>query len=188
MNKKKKKHPSKKKTWLQKNRSWQRLKTEWCELDYTNKLIIIIGGLVLFELILTVFFYPWLSNEEVKNFGFSAAFQSILGSITGYIIGGMNRSGVNKPKNLPQPKVEDLPLVPGSHDTEEDCLLDARTIHEARYIQSSIIAGMCISCILILFVATALKCTYYVEGMIQLRDLISTSIGFLITTVPPKKK
>ena len=174
-----KKKPASKKN---KNCTSYRLKLEWIELDFTSKMVLLIGFVLFVELISAIFFYSSPDNDALA---INIAFRTGLSSVLGYLLGGMNApvpKDINTAKPLPPTGEKDsisaqTLATPESTDYEPDI----NFIQHATTLRTLLAAIVCLVCILTLVAASSLNRLEYTEGIIQLRTLISTTIGFLIS-------
>lgn len=182
--KKRRKKKNKCKTYLNncrrrvnQNPALRRIKMEWCELDFTNKMILIIGSFLLFELLTSIF---WWSGEDTLSI--HAIFRSSLAAVLGFVCGGMTNNGAK-----PEPA---LPIIDdaGKDLPEGACAPDTITIYGTRYLRTAIAGFVCLSCILILTIALIIHSIEgipwvltYKDGLIQIRSILSTTLGFLVS-------
>jgi len=188
----KKKHKKKHKPSIfQRNHTLRRLKFEWCEMDFANKMILLIAVVLMFELVSAVFLHEFISISPEDRLTTNAALRSSLGTIIGYITGGMSHT-VKEDKPITAPAyVETLEQADEDFDDFDDfehCEPDVLTIHQARYLRSLIAASICIISVLVIFIAVLTNLMGYSDGLTQLRDLVAITIGFLVTNASHTKK
>ena len=168
-----------------KNRKWRatrRLFFEWCELEFTNKVILIIGIILFFELISSVFLAHTLHKNCTEILPYNSVFRASLSAIIGYIMGGMTKGDERSPELEKGPNLE---IVPDT-DSHEECIQDSHSISSSKYLRSFIMGTACVLCILTLFFAQSIHFLEYTEGLVQIRDLVATIIGFMVTHPPIK--
>jgi|GEM_PF-1691782 len=182
---KRKRKKTKKKHKIRCNKTVKFLIYEWCQLDLTSQLVLFIGAILLAELILSIFFYPGRDDLSIN-----IVFRTGLASVMGYILGGMSNTNTTTTKTT---HVEGQPVAPSvSYSSEKDSTVKLRestdieettiSLQNAPNIRALIATLVCIVCIVCLFLASTFNQLEYREGLIQMRDLISTTIGFLIST------
>ena len=137
----------------------KKIRLEWQSLDFTNKVLLMIGFVLLLELIFSIFLHTLGADTSTDTF-FRISFSSVMG----YFLGGMNTTSKEE-----------------AHDaTEIECSPETRFQH-VNHIRTLFITIVCLACIITLSIATFTNRTDYSEGLIQLRNIISTTIGFLIS-------
>jgi len=157
-----------------------KIRSEWCDLDLTTKILLLIGLVLLLELIFSIFIRTVNTDATTDAF-----FRISLSSVLGYFLGGMD-------KNKPDAEEATVPssLIASGEQTEKKPLdlhtLNLKTDIEGEFentthIRTLFIAFVCIACIITLSITTFYNQTEYTEGLIQLRNIISTTIGFLIS-------
>lgn len=164
------------------NTSWFMIKLEWCELDFTSKIVLFIGLTLFVELLIAIFIggrHDWANMS----------FRTSLSAILGYLLGGMGKGQkstrsqeeslaepplIETSQPLPGPKTADV--VPGK------CQHNHRFISEANHVRTLIAGMVCVAGIMTLFFSTVFDLPVYGEGVLQLRDMISTTLGFLVST------
>lgn len=169
---------------VRRNRTWKCIEKEWCELEFSNKMIVIIYSVLFLMLVLAVFWYPEGHWGTV-----SSTFRSVFGGITGYIIGGMG-SSEDASKTLVTPDKEDIFKASPSAKCElspEDCEPESLILPGTTYIRTAIAGIFCVTSILAVFFAILFGTEMYQEGLIRIMDLVSTTIGFLISNASRKK-
>ena len=181
---KRKKKKTKKKRKVRCNKTVKHILYEWCELDLTSQLILFIGAILLAELILSIFFYPGRDDLSIN-----IVFRTGLSSVMGYILGGMNSTST--PLKTVKPPVDSTLKPSVTYSTEKDSPLTlkeresiadrALSLQNAPSLRALIATLVCLVCIVCLFLASTFNQLEYPEGLIQMRDLISTTIGFLIS-------
>ena len=177
---KQKRKKIKKKRKIRCNKTVKHLVYEWCDLDLTSQLILIIGSILLIELILSIFFYPGRDDLSIN-----IVFRTGLSSVMGYILGGMNNTTKTTPPvdSMPKPSIT-YSSEKDSTSTlkEKEALTETTlTLQNAPSLRALIATLVCLICIICLFLASTFNYLEYPEGLIQMRDLISTTIGFLIS-------
>ena len=145
----------------------KKLRYEWCELDLTNKILIIIGIVLLIELIFSIFIHSIDADATTDAF-----FRLALSSVLGYFLG----------INTATPKLD----ISTDNETEEEKTIDVTSDTEKYFelttnVRTLFISFVCLACIITLAITTFYNQTQYEEGLIQLRNIISTTIGFLIS-------
>ena len=146
----------------------KKIRAEWRDLDLTNKVLLLVGMVLLFELIFSIFLHT-LSTDATTDAFFRISFSSVMG----YFLGGMNTNNV----------VTKETVSTESTDTGEETKntsLD-QNFQNVANIRTLFITVVCLTCIITLSVATFSNQVEYAEGLIQLRNIISTTIGFLIS-------
>ncbi len=138
------------------------MQREWHKLDLACKSVLLIGILLLIQLICAVFI-PVLSSQPTIN----ATFQTSLSSIFGYIL------GMNIPTRTKSPS--DPPS--SSKETENPPHLFKRTT-----IHILFTAAVCLICLMTLIIYTIVGTYIYKDGIFQISNLVSTTIGFLISS------
>lgn len=133
---------------------------EWCNLDITNKVLLFIGVVLLLELIISIFLHAVNADTTTDSF-----FRLSLSSILGYFLGGMNTG----------------PQSSSVADANTESNSPAQNFQNTTYIRTFFVAFVCLACIITLSVTTFLNQTGYEEGLIQLRNTISTTLGFLLS-------
>jgi len=169
---------------LKRNKTLIQLKLEWIELDLTTKLVLIIGVVLLLELILAVFLYP-AKDDAINDLSINIVFRTALSSVIGYIIGGMNHADKDQ-----LPSISQMPTISKEKDSNSTVTpkepldlefeVDKESLKSAANIRAFSATVICLVSIVTLFTASYFSQLEYREGLIQLRDLISTTIGFLI--------
>ena len=135
---------------------------EWHKLDLACKSVILIGIFLLTQLICAVFI-PVLSSQPTIN----AIFQTSLSSIFGYIL------GMNIP-NASKSSAEKI--CPCEEKDSPHHLLKGTNIH------IFFTAGVCLVCLITLTIYTVIGEEVYNDGIVQIGHLVSTTIGFLISS------
>ena len=141
---------------------------EWCNLDITNKFLLLIGLVLLMELILSIFLHATNLDTVTDTF-----FRLSLSSVLGYFLGGIN-TGSNSSEAITE-TAPDNQTLDSPVDTEH------QSFQETAYIRTIFIALVCLVCIVTLAIVTFSTHSGYEEGLIQLRNIISTTLGFLIS-------
>lgn len=153
----------------QKNKLLEQLKKEWNYLELACKCIFIIGIVLLIQLIYAIFIAPDIldpSNQIVLRTSTASIFGFILGM--GHSQSTQKESETKKEISNPPPSEDFL--------TETDIhLCKANTV---RIIFSF---SICLICIITLVIGNRINHLHYQEGITQIHDLISTTIGFLIS-------
>jgi len=169
---------------IKRNRTWRCLDKEWCELEFSNKLVVIICFVLFLELLMAVFWYPQGDWSVV-----SSTFRSVFGGIMGYIIGGMGAAeDTSKVVDALDTSLKEKSLQAKSCDLDSDeCEVESLTLPGTTFIRTAIAGFICLTCIVALFVAIILDSGVYQEGLVRVMDLISTTIGFLISNASRKK-
>jgi len=144
---------------------FKKIRFEWRRLDLTNKVLLLVGIVLLFELIFSIFLHTFSADASTDAF-----FRITFASVMGYFLGGMNLNS-NK-TTLP----EDEHAVENNVTDSND-----ENFQNVPHIRTLFITLVCLACIITLSIATFTNQTSYSEGLIQLRNIISTSIGFLIS-------
>jgi len=146
------------------NQILKKIRLEWRRLDLTNKVLLLVGVVLLFELIFSIFLHALSTDASTDTF-----FRITFSSVMGYFLGGMNG-------NTKEPSPEEEQLI-------EDLYVDANdeSFRNITHIRTLFITMVCLACIFTLSIATFTNQTDYSDGLIQLRNIISTSIGFLIS-------
>ena len=153
------------------NNSWFMLKLEWCELDFTSKIVLFIGLTLFIELLIAIFIggrHDWANMS----------FRTSLSAILGYLLGGMGKGHNNTGK-------KEIPIIEQEIEPEEiplKCIHNHRLISEANHVRTLIAGMICLIGIMTLFTSTVFDFQVYDEGVLQLRDMISTTLGFLVST------
>ena len=150
-----------------------KIRSEWCDLDLTNKVLLLIGIVLLFELILSIFIRTVYSGASTDAF-----FRLALSSVLGYFLG----------INTGVPKFDQSTIAPTSISIERqinkppDVSTDTNEYFEpTTNVRTLFISFVCLACIITLSITTFYNQAQYEEGLIQLRNIISTTIGFLIS-------
>jgi len=152
----------------------KKLRLEWYYLDLTNKILLLIGLVLLSELIISIFIRSVYSDASTDAF-----FRLALSSVLGYFLGINN--GIPKSE---QPIIAPTPIstVGQTESTPPDLNEDAEEYFEStNNIRTLFISFVCLACIITLSITTFYNDGQYEEGLIQLRNIISTTIGFLIS-------
>ena len=147
---------------------YKKLKYEWGHLDFATKCIFFIGILLLFQLIYAIF-VPANALDSTTQIVFRTSTSSIFGFIL-----GMAHSYSTKKASPPSEESED-------HEKQEFVFNKDINLNKATHVRILFSTTVCIMCIIVLMIANRTNNLSYQEGIIQLRDLISTTIGFLIS-------
>lgn len=159
------------------NKPFQKIRSEWCELDFASKVVLLIGLVLLSELIFTIFFYP--NQMEAST---DVVFRTALSSVIGYVLGGMNQHSADEARNDQQAAFISREKDSPSHlSPARSKRIPHLQLQNARNIRVLFIAVICLACIITLATATIFNQLEYTDGLIQVRNLISTTIGFLIS-------
>ena len=161
-------------------RSMEKVRLEWYDLDLTNKVLLFIGLILLFELIFSIFIRT--VNVDATT---DAFFRISLSSVMGYFLGCTNTNHANTKKGtncslsvISEEQIEQMPIdlqtLNPNAEKEKD-------FEHMPHIRTLFIAFVCLACIITLSVTTFANRIDYVEGLIQLRNIISTTLGFLIS-------
>jgi len=148
-----------------KNHLLKKIRLEWRYLDLTNKVLLLVGVVLLFELIFSIFLHALSTDASTDTF-----FRITFSSVMGYFLGGMNITRKEKSSLDEESSGETT-----STNTNEP------NFQNVTYIRTLFITIVCLACIITLSIATFTSQTTYSDGLIQLRNIISTSIGFLIS-------
>ena len=148
---------------------------EWCNLDLTNKVLLLIGLVLLVELILSIFLHAFDIDTTTDAF-----FRLSLSSVLGYFLGGIN-TGTNSTETTGKVETPIVTVGKTKEETEMEMETPAQNFQQATYIRTIFVAFVCLVCIATLAVTTFLNQTGYEEGLIQLRNIVSTTLGFLIS-------
>jgi hypothetical protein len=138
-----------------------KIRAEWCNLDITNKFLLLIGLVLLVELIVSIFLHATNIDSTTDAF-----FRLSLSSVLGYFLGGINTGS----------STIELPIGGVEHKKEE-----IQNFQQTTYIRTIFVAGVCLICIATLVATTFIEAASYEAGLIQLRNIISTTLGFLIS-------
>jgi len=160
------------------------LSREWCELEFSNKIVLLIGFVLFLELLFAVF---WGGEYNWKTI----SFRTSLGAIMGYVIGGMGSASVEKPEQpvaTPTAVQSETPVSPVPADAGGDCLPDSRSIQSMVHLRNAVAGFVCLTSVVVLFLIniTGSENTF-AEGVLQIRDMMSTTLGFLISASGRKK-
>jgi len=150
-----------------------KIRSEWRDLDLTNKVLLLIGLVLLFELILSIFIRTVYSDASTDAF-----FRLALSSVLGYFL-GINTSipKVDQSINSPPPISTEVQInKPPDLSADTDKYFEPTT-----NVRTLFISFVCLACIITLSITTFYNQAQYEEGLIQLRNIISTTIGFLIS-------
>lgn len=147
----------------------EKLRLEWYEMDLTNKILLLLGIVLLFELIFSIFMRSVNTDLTTDTF-----FRITFSSVMGYFLGGMNTT-------TPPLEKENTPTVSPLDNSLEPLLPEEQDFEHLTSIRTLFVAFVCLACIITLSVTTFSSQTDYAEGLIQLRNIISTTIGFLIS-------
>lgn len=151
------------------NKLFQQIKNEWNHLGLACKCIFIIGIVLLIQLIYTV-----LIPTTVIDSSTQIVFRTSTSSIFGFILGMTHPQQANiiPEKSSPQltKKLQD--------ELNKESELD---IYKANNLRILFSASICIICIIVLVIADGINPIDSQEGVIEMRDLLSTTIGFLIS-------
>lgn len=146
----------------------QQLKHEWGELDLACKAIFIIGTLLVIQLFYSIFCPLAFISSSVDSI-----FRTSLSSIFGYILG----------MNLPHPATKQPSSSLTETKKQEDPILKKeKPFFMAINIRVMFAMLICISSMLVLIVASYTHQINHTEGISQIGYLISTTIGFLISS------
>ena len=157
------------------------MKLEWCELDFTSKIVLLIGLTLFIELLVAIFIggrHDWANMS----------FRTSLSAILGYLLGGMGKGNNQKTEDKnpsvtgPVVKAEVKAEIGSDEIITAKCIHNHRLISEANHIRTLIAGMVCLIGILTLFTSTVFDLPVYDEGVLQLRDMISTTLGFLVST------
>ncbi len=140
----------------------RKIQREWHKLDLACKSVLLIGILLLIQLICAVFI-PALSSQPTIN----TIFQTSLSSIFGYILGMNIPTGTKSSSEKPCPCEE----KENSHH-----LLRGTNIH------IFFTAAVCFTCLITLTIYTMIGGDVYNDGIFQIGHLVSSTIGFLISS------
>ena len=157
------------------NKLRPKLRSEWCELDLSNKILLLIGIVLLFELIFSIFLKSFNGDATTDAF-FRLALSSVLGYFLGINVG-------NGSPQLAQPKITPKPIstVEQTESKPLDSNTNAEYTDRTANIRTLFISFVCLACIITLSITTFYSEIHYEEGLIQLRNIISTTVGFLIS-------
>ncbi|HAX74081.1 MAG TPA: hypothetical protein DCY20_11200 [Firmicutes bacterium] len=148
----------------------KKISTEWNKLDLPTRSLFLIGLLLLVELV-----YSILINNTATEQNYDAVFRTSLSSIFGYIF-GMN----TEVKLFSESK--DSANQKRSNKTDEEKLIHKYVAtQKAIVLRVTYATVVCVICILTLMIAQHLHTYSYVEGLLQVRNLISLTIGFLLS-------
>jgi len=154
---------------------WHKIYAEWCNLDITNKFLLLIGLVLLAELVVSVFLH--VVNGDTTT---DAFFRMTLSSVLGYFLGGINTGSSTTEQS-------EVPIIPSrTVETKKDLELPEQNFQNTTYIRTIFVAFVCLVCIATLAVTTFMNFTNYEAGLIQLRNIISTTLGFLISKANQK--
>jgi len=160
------------------NSLFKSLQSEWYDLDLTNKVLLLIGLVLLFELIFSIFIRSVDTDATTDAF-----FRLALSSVLGYFL-GINTGNQNINTNAPKLESTTTLSKPIFRQTENEPLeltADTEECIEPTNIRTLFISFVCLACIITLSFTTFYNQSQYEEGLIQLRNIISTTIGFLIS-------
>lgn len=147
---------------------YKKIKFEWGILDFSTKCILFIGILLLLQLIYAVFV-----PSDVLDSATQIVFRTSTSSIFGFILGMAH--------SYSSVKSEQPPEDTENKEMEKFTFNDDINLNRAMHIRILFSTVVCIICIIALVIANRTNNLSYQEGIIQLRDLISTTIGFLIS-------
>jgi len=147
------------------NNILKKIRLEWRDLDLTNKVLLLVGMVLLFELIFSIFLHSLGTDASTDAF-FRISFSSVMG----YFLGGMNMNHTAA-KETAMTNLEEQTENPSVN----------QNFQNVTHIRTLFITIVCLACIITLSIATFSNRTDYAEGLIQLRNIISTTIGFLIS-------
>ena len=145
----------------------QKIYVEWCNLDITNKFLLLIGLILLVELIISIFLHATTIDTTTDAF-----FRLSLSSVLGYFLGGIN-TGSNA--------TEQSDVLTDSEPLVEPKEEGIKSFQQTTYIRTIFVAFVCLICIAALAAASFMDEANYEAGLIQLRNIISTTLGFLIS-------
>ena len=149
---------------------WRKIYVEWCNLDITNKSLLLIGLVLLIELIASVFLH--VVNGDTTT---DAFFRMALSSVLGYFLGGINTGSSTTEQS-------EVPIILSQVvETKKGLELPEQNFQNTTYIRTIFVAFVCLMCIATLAATTFMNVTNYEAGLIQLRNTISTTLGFLIS-------
>ena len=159
----------------------EKIRLEWYDLDLTNKILLFIGLILLFELIFSIFIRTINMDASTDAF-FRISFSSVMGYFLGCTSSAPPSSStiLNEQKANEQTELRTLNL---STDAE-------KRFENMAHIRTLFIAFVCFVCIITLTITTFSNQTEYeyIEGLIQLRNIISTTIGFFISKANSRSK
>lgn len=155
----------------------EKICSEWYEMDLTNKILLFLGTVLLFELIFSIFMRS-VDTDVTTDAFFRITFSSVLG----YFLGCMNTNSAHLEKEkISNPAPPVVPIEQVASKPPDSPLPVEQDFEHLTSIRTLFVAFVCFACIITLSVTTFINQTEYAEGLIQLRNIISTTIGFLIS-------
>ena len=154
------------------NKLSTKIRLEWCELDLTNKILLFIGIVLLFELIFSIFIRS-VDTDATTDAFFRLALSSVLGYFLGINIGNPHLEQSTTSTTISTKQMENNSLDSNTNIEEH--------FEHSCNIRTLFISFVCLACIITLSITTFYNQNQYEEGLIQLRNIISTTIGFLIS-------
>jgi len=152
---------------------FKKIRLEWYDLDLTNKVLLLIGIVLLFELIFSIFIRSVDSDASTDAF-----FRLTLSSVLGYFLG----VNTNIPKlEQPTPSIRISPEAQIERQTLDLNANVEKSFEHTSNVRTLFISFVCLACIITLSITTFYNGIQYEAGLIQLRNIISTTIGFLIS-------
>jgi len=150
--------------------SFMKVFLEWRCLDFTNKVLVFVGLFLLFELIFTIIRYG--SETDVTT---DAFFRLTLSSVIGYFLGSSSGTNIAPTDSGPvyAPRDDDDAAI-YSNDSEFN-------LDHTSHLRTFFVAVICVVSLVTLFLTNFYLENTYEEGMTQLRNIISLTIGFLIS-------
>lgn len=155
----------------------EELKNDWDKLNLAAKVLILIGILV-FASSLFIAFYHNASDEIYKSI--EVVFRSSLASIFGFLLSSNLKNSKDYSNNINNNDKGDLDeegkLNRG--DCGED--IEEYNLGEGNSVQLVIAFCICIICTVAILIIYILNLAHDVAAISQLRDLMCSSIGFLL--------
>jgi len=144
---------------------------EWCNLDLTVKILMLIGIILFLEQIISLFFYEIGYDTETDDF-----FRLVLGNVLGYFLGGINTNG-NKIPFVNKVKTETI--SENKVNNPENPII--APVEQSTHIRTFFVSSMCILSIIALTIVSFMGINVCASASTNLRTIISTTLGFLIS-------
>ena len=158
------------------------LRHDWDSLNFPSKVLLFIG-IILFILSISILFIELGSNTLINSI--EVIFRTSLSSIFGFFLSS-SLSGNKKDARFNPQSTEDNSLSNPTNKLSEvddiDCKLDVYkyNYHDSNLIRILLSCAVALICIFILWLCMVFNIVTKVASITQLRDLMCSSIGFLL--------
>lgn len=160
----------------------QDIMSDWGKINLAGKLLIFIGLIVLLSSI-GLALYNKGSNETLKDI--EVIFRSALASIFGFVLSSNLNCGKSKNINKFIRSAVDKKIDTNDEDRETD--IENHNYRDGNSIQMIISFAVCIICVLTMLLMYIFNIDHNVATISQFRDLMCSSIGFLLGESKIKK-